>query len=367
MGNGIYVLAVLGESPAVLSELLWWLAARERQPLAGIEAWTTGRGAEHLRDLVATEAWQALQSETGPLPALRGDGAEPAASYGFRIHHFVDQDHRPLNDVRTKAEAELVSARLHDRVRSLRSELPDDIRLLGSLAGGRKTVSAALHTAFCLQAGANDRLVHVLLEAGFESWLREHGELRNYVAPSQAWEQRSGVPRTRQVDVYDILFPRLKYLLPRRLSDVLDHLDWGDVWPALDANMGRNARGELIRRGYQSWTYTIVDQDNGEPVHRPIRLGQRAGAILAAMATIGEQDPSTGDLVAWLDDNEVGWKPPAAVDELDDGRTKAISSAVSKLRTDLEGLPVGLERFAPLDQGFCLRGRVVAHLDFGEE
>ncbi len=192
----VYVMCVLGESPTVLSNLLWWLASVEQQPVAGIEVWATGRGIGHLQQLVATEDWSALQRLTGPLPALQA-GVEPASSFGFRVHpHTLEE--AVLDDVRSADEAAAVSACLHDRVRTLRQELPEGIQLLGCLAGGRKTVSAALQTAFCLQARAQDRLVHVVFDAGVEAALRAAGAMGEYVFPTRTGRSSRGwSPRSR--------------------------------------------------------------------------------------------------------------------------------------------------------------------------
>ncbi len=351
MGCGVYVLAVLGESPSVLTELLWWITVRERRPLAGIEAWGTSGGETLLRGLVQSDSWQRLQDATGPLPCLLPDSTPPDSSYGFRIHTFR-LDNEPLTDVRTERHAALVSSVLHDRVRVLRRSLPGHIRLVGSLAGGRKTVSAALQTAFCLQARAEDRLVHVLLEPRMEAHLRQAGRLREFVKPSAAWEAESGVPVEQQVVVYDAPFPRVRYLLARRLGSVLDEMPWDEVWPLLDSNLACCAKAVLDRTGFQRWNYDIADMDTGRSLYsKP--LGCRAGAILAALAS-APAHASAASLVAWLDEHNVGWSPPSERGSDSVTRANSVRSAVTFLRKELEDIPVGLEQFCPPAQGFDL-------------
>lgn len=348
--ESVYVLCVLGESPTVLSNLLWWLAAVEQRPVAGIEVWATGRGARKLHRLVAGEAWSALQRVTGPMPALHSD-AEPSSGYGFRAHpHTLDG--LTLDDVRSAEEAAAVSASLHDRVRSLRRELPPAIPLVGCLAGGRKTVSAALQTAFSMQARAADRLVHVVFDATVESALYAADRMPEYAFPDPRWEALSGVAPAEQIVVYDVPFPRLRYLVPRRLSDVLETKAWAEVWPLLEANMGRDARGELTRRGFQSWTYRIVDAGSAEVLFET-KLGRRAGALLAAMAEAPDE-ATASDLVQWLDDHPVGWKPPTEAGADEQTRTAAIRSAGTALRKALQDVPVGLERFTPTASGLAM-------------
>lgn len=353
MPRAAYVMSVLGESPAVLSELLWWLAVRERTPIAGIEVWATGRGARRLRELVASEAWRALEDRTGVLPPLASDAAQTSAAYGFRIHTFAS-DGNVLDDVRSEAESNAVSAQLHDRVRDLRADLPDDTQLVGSLAGGRKTVSASLQTAFSLQAGPRDRLVHVLLHADLEAALRREGLLTAFCSPGARWAELSGVPVDDQVLVYDVPFPRIRHLVPRRLSAALEHMPWEEVWPALDANMGLDATARLIRTAKLRWRFEIIHPATGEGIYET-KLVARPGAVLAAMASVGE-GATASDVVAWLDANEVGWAPPSGNGHDAETRQGALRSAVSNLRSAFADLPIGLERFGPPPQGFSVAG-----------
>lgn len=359
MARAAYVFSVVGESPAVLSELLWWLCTQERAPIAGIEVWATGRGAERLRRLVASEKWGRLCAQTGPLPEIQPVGALPCGAFGFRIHRFVCGD-QVLDDVRGEEESAAVAASLHDRVRSLRAELPDHITLVGSLAGGRKTVSASLQTAFCLQAGPRDRLVHVLLHPTLERVLREGGQLSEFCAPAQVWTALSGVAVDEQVLVYDVPFPRIRHLLPGRLATALDELGWDEVWPALEANMGVDATARLVRTARERWRFQVVHAGT-ERVLYDKALKARLGGLLAAMASTGE-GPRASDLVDWLDAHEVGWRPSQARGNSRETRERLVRSAVSALRDKLSDLPIGLERFGPPAQGFAMP-HVRARLD----
>lgn len=351
MTTGFYVLAVLGESPSVLTELLWWARVHEHQPLAGVEVWTTQSGARLLLDLTEGPGWSTLIDQIGPLRDIEADNPKPRSGFGFRLHVFEDPAGEQLTDVRSPAESAVVVATLHDRLRDLRSELDDTIPILGSLAGGRKTASAALQTAFSMQARPGDRLVHVLLDAQLEAWLREHGELQRYLCPSTAWEQRSGVPCSDQVVVYDVHFPRLRYLVNPELSAVLDRR-WDSIWPTLEANLGRNTTA-LLERTFTGWRYTIQDRSSGVLVAR-VDLTDRLGAILVAMAETPE-DATAVDLVEWLDTHDAGWRPTGPKRPARD-RVPAIRQARHHLRKKLAGIPKGLERFIPPKTSFDMHG-----------
>ncbi len=95
----VYVVVVMGNALAVLTELLWWLSKVECHAVAGVEVWTTGGGAQNLLGLAADSAWRELKQEIGPLPALKGPGTPVSTWPGIRVRCF-ERDGEPLQDVR---------------------------------------------------------------------------------------------------------------------------------------------------------------------------------------------------------------------------------------------------------------------------
>ena len=348
MGSSVFVLAVSGESPAVVLELLWWLSTVERCHIAGIEIWTTARSEPALRELIQ-DVWDDFQDATVPLPSLDETGP-PTAPGGFRVHVFQDGD-IPLTDVRTKSEAACVSARLHDRVRELRDELPQSVRIVGSLAGGRKTMSAALQTAFCLQARRIDRLVHVLLDAKVEAFLWEHRRMREFAYPTPFWAEATGVPVREQVSVYDVPFPRLRFIVPRRLKEALDGPSWNEVWPILEQNTECAARATLRRRG-DRWEYRINNEEGVELY--TAEMAHRPGSLLVAAVSI-EGRPTLTKLVEWLEQHTELWSPTAVSPP---SKEKGVQGAGRDLRAVLSDLPMGLEHFSLPASGYRIEGDV---------
>lgn len=341
MSGSVYVLAVVGQSPAVLTELLWWVARRRRQAIAGIEVWTTEGGAAALRALVAGPAWQRLQERIGRLPELAPADTPPSATFGFRLHCHVVQG-VVVKDVRTRQEALQVNKELHDRFSSLRRSLPSEIPVLGSLAGGRKTVSAALQNAFCLQALRSDELVHVLLDARLEAFLKESRRLPEYVFPTAEWAQASGVPEEDQVLAYAIPVPRIRLLAPDRLPEVLRSKPWDEVWPLVDAEVVPR-EAELCQVEGGGWHYVV--HARGRHIGFDEELTPMCGAVLAAFSQMPPA-ATAGDVVRWLDAHPaVGWRPREDPD--DKARAPAVQNASWKLRARLAEVPIGLEHFVP--------------------
>lgn len=343
----MYILLVLGHSPAVLTELLWRLVGVERNSIAGIEIWTTRSGERRLQEVFDGPGWNALQDATGPLPPLEPAGTAPSDDHGTRVHVFTGAD-GPLDDVRTEEEALEVNATLHDRLRSLRASLPPKITIVGSMAGGRKTLSAALQTAFSMQADRGDRLVHVLLHSTLERYLQEltPEERGMYLFPTDDWAERSGVPTTEQVEVYDIPFPRLRALANPSLAKLLTERDWKDLWPELERNTGRRVTARLERDGIR-WRY-ILRREGAQPC--TFSLPPRAGSLLAAIVV--SEDNTAQGLIDWLDERQkipkAYWTPkePKKADDFE-SRPGAIRTGVRDLRKRLADLPPGLEQFSP--------------------
>ncbi|MFT6820785.1 MAG: CRISPR-associated protein (TIGR02584 family) [Myxococcota bacterium] len=348
MASSVFVFAVSGESPAVVLELLWWLCVVERSHIAGIEIWTTAPAEAALRTLIR-EVWNDFQQATFPLPALEAAGL-PTAPGGFRIHVYKEGS-LSLQDVRTRAEAARVNAVLHDRVRELRDELPPSIQLVGSLAGGRKVVSAAVQTAFCLQARRADRLVHVLLHADFEARLSANHQMHEYAYPTSAWADATGVPVGEQVIVYDVPFPRLRYMVPRRLVEALNGHSWDDVWPVLEQNTDCAPKATLGRCG-DRWVYTIRNEDDVELYTTEMPL--RPGSVLVAALSV-DGPPTVANMLAWLDLKPALWSPTGSEQR---AREEQLRGAGRDLRVVLGDLPMGLECFCVPKSGYRIEGDI---------
>lgn len=332
----VYVLAILGESPAVLAELLWQLVKVERAHLAGVEVWTTETGERVLREKVSTDAWDDFQDELGWLAELEEPGTDHRHDNAFTCHVFRSTEGISLRDVRSRAESDRVSAELYDRVRALRDRLPKDTVLVGSLAGGRKTLSAALQTAFSLQARDEDRLVHVLLAERVEAHLREVKD-SSFLFPDERTADATGVPLAEQVLVYDVAFPRVRLLVPPKARAALDD-PWDEVWRSLKERHGDHYSARLVRRG-DHWDFEI---HSGAKRVESVELTPRLGSVFVAIIELPE--PTGKTISQYLADREDLWGPTCPDPE---DKLVRIRGAVSEMRTQLSALPEGFGRFVP--------------------
>ena len=177
---GCTLIAVLGISPAVLTETVWALAhPQDNTPPVipeDVFAITTTKGKERITEQLlaplpsfgSQTVWQALRQDllgergaAGPALTLRIeviDKPDPATGLPKLLDDVYDRE-----DNLAAAQFILKLVREHTDA--------NDRRLIASLAGGRKTMSALLHAAVSHLGRPNDRLTHILVTEPFESRL----------------------------------------------------------------------------------------------------------------------------------------------------------------------------------------------------
>jgi CRISPR-associated protein (TIGR02584 family) len=391
MGPRYYVIATLGAAPAVLSELLWILVMREDADIVGLEVWTTGgdpppppSGQARLNTFDDAGQWSKLWTALGdrahrvprPRQSVPLEAVLPAIATGQRTWCVRVFGHpTPLADVRTPEDALAMEIELHARVRHLRTHLPSDVVLLGSLAGGRKTMSAALQTAFILQSDLGDRLVHVLLHPELEALERREAAERAVAKqsepakePASAAERRGNpsdslpfsaaeafvvpdptlpVPVDDQVTLHEVWYPRLRRLFAdaalqtgRTLLEHFEREPYGDLVRRL-RQAETPARGRLERRSHTAWRYTVL-HDKGETA---LDLTDRQGEVLAILV-LNPEGLSAQDLFQRQVDQ--GLIEDTQDTKILENHWDRIRTNVTRLRQRLADLPlVGLADFVP--------------------
>jgi len=222
------LLAVTGMSPAILTETVWALA-QEAEPVIPdriVVVTTTGGRRELETQLFGHDSrfagrcpWDALRD------ALAAAGHDLTGRLRFGttandIRVITASDpatgrSRELDDLRTPTDNEAAADFLLEQVRSL-VENPD-LRVIASLAGGRKTMGALLYACMTLAARETDRLTHVLVSEPFES-------LRGFWFPSQPGGEltdREGLKHplaNAHLELADVPFVPLRNLFHRELG-----------------------------------------------------------------------------------------------------------------------------------------------------
>ncbi len=230
------LLAVIGMSPAVLTETVWALA-QEAEPVipARVVVVTTVAGRQAIeRELLApsapaTEAQPAPPTVWEQLRAtVLGPGYQNAARLILEPPRVIETANPHsggtdlLADIQTPSDNEAAADFILDEVR--RITFNDDTRLVASLAGGRKTMGALLYAAMSLLGRPQDRLTHVLVNEPFESpALRPRFYFPHPPGTVHHLEDRTGrvsehCASAARLQLADVPFVRLRRLFPQQLG-----------------------------------------------------------------------------------------------------------------------------------------------------
>jgi|CZKV01.1.fsa_nt_gi CRISPR-associated protein (TIGR02584 family) len=222
--GGATLIAVVGTSPAILTETIWALAKPSGEtPLVIPEeviAITTTQGRDKITEQLLTPSvdfggqtvWQTLRL------ALLGSGAVMDSRLTMRIAVIERSDPKtgltePLADIRDREQnlvaAEFILRQVRDQTSS------KDRRLIASLAGGRKTMGALLHAAFSHLGRPQDRLTHILVDEPFDGGLQPLFFFPEQ--PTQALTARNGKnyqAREARLELADVPFAPLRLRFP---------------------------------------------------------------------------------------------------------------------------------------------------------
>lgn len=195
----VVLFAVVGASPAILTETAWALA-QENPPVVPdrVVAVTTTLGHKKLRDeLIQSGEWENLRR------TLKAGDRLQFGDTGTHIR-VITRGTQELDDIRTPADNEATADFLLEELRKLVENY--DVHVIATIAGGRETMSALLYTCLSLIGRETDRLTHVLVDPSLE----------NRRAPKFYF------PRNRSeaalVQMADMPFIPMRNLFPRELG-----------------------------------------------------------------------------------------------------------------------------------------------------
>lgn len=223
------LLAVIGMSPAVLTETLWALA-HEPDPVIPrrVIVVTTIKGRREIEQQLFTprprfggsSTWDtlrhALSEEGHSLVGHLQFGITADDIRVFTAHDSVSGRSRELEDIRTPSDNEAAADFLLDQVRQV-VENPDT-HLIASVAGGRKTMGALLYACLTLSGRETDRLTHVLVNEPYE-------QAPEFFFPGQPGGElptrgsgNSVSPADARLELADVPFVPLRNLFRRELG-----------------------------------------------------------------------------------------------------------------------------------------------------
>ncbi len=165
----IVLIVGVGMSPAVLTETVWALAIRQPAVVPDeIVAITTSTGAERLQAEILSGDGQSVWQKMCAALVKRGVKIDGKLRFGSRSSIQVISDgSRDLDDI-DSTEGNTIAADFILRTIRSYSENPS-YQIYTSIAGGRKTMSALMLSCMSLLARADDHVLHVLVNAPFET------------------------------------------------------------------------------------------------------------------------------------------------------------------------------------------------------
>jgi len=212
------LVCLVGLSPAVLTETLYALAEGEDPVLPDrVIAVTTTRGRDALREsLFDGGGWDRFMDYLG---RRFGESARRRLRFGpvdDCVRVFPDADRSaPLEDIRAQSDNDAVAEYLLESLRAFTEN--ENVRIVASIAGGRKTTGALLHSVMALIGRAGDRINHVLVS---EPWERVPGFLFPG-CPGDFRHPESGEPidsAEARVELAEVPFVPLRYLFKREID-----------------------------------------------------------------------------------------------------------------------------------------------------
>lgn len=244
-GPLINILALVGFSPAVVTETLYVLL-REGARVKTVH-------------LVATSAAEAAVAcltapGVGQIAALWATHGRGQPLPEIRMHTIAAAD-GPIADIRSARDHDVMADSISRLVAALTDEAEPPLH--ASIAGGRKTMGAALMIAMCLHGRSQDAVSHCLvsveLEADREFYFPASGDL---------WAEA-------HVSLVNLSFPRLRHLLRPEVRT----LPMSRLVASLTSRLGHADGMRLVLA--DGWLHTPGGS---------VRLGPRHCAVLAVLA-----------------------------------------------------------------------------------
>ncbi|HEX8772076.1 MAG TPA: CRISPR-associated ring nuclease Csm6 [Pyrinomonadaceae bacterium] len=226
------LVAVLGQTPQIITETLYALMIRRKPPvpISSVYIITTSKGADI--------AWRTLGGVDGEIARFCREYGIAAHRVAFKYDHIITvnrhSDSRvkahlpevngsaePLDDIRTSKDNQLLASQLLGFIKGLTED--PQVVLYCSIAGGRKTMSAYMLLALTLYGRECDRLTHVLVHEDFESNPRFFFPPKsNTMLPVRKATGELAIVQTKDanVELGEIPFVRLRSLLGPKFKSI---------------------------------------------------------------------------------------------------------------------------------------------------
>lgn len=159
------LICLCGLSPAVLTETVWaWVEEHPTEIPDRVLVFTTTVGRQKIvEEVLESGVWKAMIRDLEKKTGLRLDGKLNFGGASETINVIPSKDcTHDLSDVNSLEDHEAVADFFLERLRGFTEN--DQCRLIVSIAGGRKTMSALLYSVMNVLGRQRDRINHILVE-----------------------------------------------------------------------------------------------------------------------------------------------------------------------------------------------------------
>lgn len=343
------LLIATGQSPQVVTETVFELHRAEELQPAEVHVLTTRVGRAFGRAQLLGEEqghpargvpiegvgarWPAFCEEILGRSSSNGDSPVDL------IFHVPEVGTEGLDDIHKQGDDTRFANLCYQMVEQLTRE--NALPLIGSIAGGRKTMSAHLMTAFSVYARPDDRLTHVLLTDP----TLENKHSFFYPEP--------GSPRYAQLlNLVDIRFPRLRSVLSEGLVDGLpdDRRDLEGILDALDPHIASARTVETVTLQIFDGAARLLFEGGGQTLDTCSLTAKQAATLLVfANRRAAQGGPVPGTALTYDDPASPIGRQRAAVQFLCSrdqktldpwSGTTAVSKDISSFKDALRDVPV---------------------------
>lgn len=213
----LVLFALTGLSPAVLTETIWALVHEDSSSIPDrIVVATTRTGRDVLvKRLFSEGCWDRFLRDLSLSAGVSLKGKLRFGNISDCIWVFRDDTFtRELEDIRSKEENLWIADFFLEKLRSFTEN--DHCDLIVSIAGGRKTMGALLHSVVSLTGRETDRVTHVLVD---DPWDRIPGFLYPGSIGSVAHPETGMIVDsiTATVSLADLPFVPMRYLFEKEI------------------------------------------------------------------------------------------------------------------------------------------------------
>lgn len=202
----VVLVAILGTAPAVLTEAVWAFAQNEHVVPDQVVVMTTATGKRKLKELVFDSGvWDGLKQ------ALVAQGHDLTDKLVFNLDSdrylmaFVDEKTGAfIEDLPTRAANLFAANQMLEKIRGFAEDRT--CRILGLMAGGRKTMTGLFFSVMSLLARRGDKLYHVLVSEPFENPRLTPPFFYPQAGVEHKLEQQSYASTDAQVNLFDVPF-----------------------------------------------------------------------------------------------------------------------------------------------------------------